>query len=252
MSKNLKIPAKPNRCPACRGKLLAHVKDVLAKKTQRMLPLYYCMECESFTNPSGFVLSEQYNKDMVAFHESIHQRNLGYCKELFDKILPLRERNQKIIEIGCATGTLLKYAASIGIEGIGYDLNQYTVDYGKEKFGLDLRCEEWNANTVTDSDIDWVLLISVLEHIERPEFLIKEIATFCQKTGAYLFISVPFLDRPAWKFINEPDAKGSLFFDCDEHVMHFSRRGLKRLLQLWWGKEFVQITGTWNGFVVKF
>lgn len=249
---NLRIPPKPSRCPACRGKLLTHVRDILAKKTQRMLPLYYCMECESFCNPSGFIPSEEYLEDAIVFHESIHERNLKFCQELFPKILTTRSQNRKIIEIGCATGTLLKYAESIGIDGIGYDLNKYTVDYGKKNFGLDLRCEEWNADTVVDPDVDWVFLISVLEHIEKPGLLIKEIATYCQKTGAYLFISVPFLDRPAWKFINDPEAKGTLFFDCDEHVMHFSRRGLKRLLQLWWAKEFIPVAGTWNGFIVKF
>ena len=68
-------------------------------------------------------------------------------------------------------------------------------------------------------DVDWIFLISVLEHIEKPESLIKQISIFCKRTGAYFFVSVPFLERPMWKFVSTPQAKGTPFFDCDEHVM---------------------------------
>jgi hypothetical protein len=85
----------------------------------------------------------------------------------------------------------------------------------------------WTAATPLPK-IDLFLCISVLEHIDEPRPLIENLCSAALRHNAALFISVPFLDRDKWHFIEDPDpaVPGTPFFDNDVHVMHFSSQGL--------------------------
>ncbi|MEM1231456.1 MAG: methyltransferase domain-containing protein, partial [Pseudomonadota bacterium] len=131
------------------------------------------------------------------------------------------------------------------------DINQPAVDYGVEKFGVDLRAEFWSSES--DYEFDILACIMVLEHLEDPRPLFAEMAKAAARFKAKVFISVPFLERNRWSFIQQPDPKkpNTPFFNNDVHVTHFSKEGLIRLarqhgMQTY---QWLQPTDTWSGFV---
>lgn len=145
-------------------------------------------------------------------------------------------------------------AGELGSTGIGYDINDLTTSYGRQKHNLDLRSEFWTSKTDT-GPFDVMLCISVLEHVDRPRGLMAEMAEACRRERAALFISVPLLDEDKWPFILDPTPtrQGTPFFDNDVHVTHFSSLGLEKAMwehgaaKVDWLRE-----GLWHGTVARF
>jgi len=161
---------------------------------------------------------------------------------------------KSVLEIGCGIGTLLDTASRRQIKVIGYDSNPFAVRYGKENFGIDLRSELWDSRTL-DYKNDLVISISVMEHLEAPRTLLKEIAEYCLNCNSSAYISVPFLEFDRWHYLFDPDPlkEGTPFFDNDSHVTHFSRYGFVKMCKQFGAKsELLVTTKGWSGYLVAF
>ena len=218
-----------------------------------MVKLFTCLDCHSFWNPSGYSEDvEQLEKDLQ-WGFSVEERNKNAAQRLFKVLSDNGVNFQMVVEIGCGIGTVLCEAQKIGKKAIGYDVNNIAIKYAVETNKIEAYSAIWNSNTPTPP-VDLYLSLSVLEHIELPRLLIKELCTASKKNNAFLFISVPFLDRDKWKYILNPSPikEGTPFFDNDVHVTHFSIKGLKKAM-----KEFgccnleVVYSGLWTGILAK-
>ncbi|MEG4857840.1 class I SAM-dependent methyltransferase [Microcoleus sp. K1-B6] len=243
---------KFKECIVCNSPFVTYVRDVLTRRTKKNIPLYYCMECESFFNPSGYQEDDnQLSKDLD-WNISVKERNIGYSRRLIYKLLELKPNAKSLLEIGCGIGTFLSAASDCFPQVIGYDTNHHATEYGKRVFNLDLRNELWTAKKAENYDI--IACISVLEHLEHPRPLFEQLALAAKQSRGILYISVPFLDRDKWNFILDPDPyqKGTPFFDNDVHVTHFSRKGLLELAKQCGANKFTEITQGWVGYVLEF
>ncbi|WP_200334498.1 hypothetical protein [Thiocystis violacea] len=52
------VPVAPLPCPVCGESFLVFVTHKMTIRTKRDLPLYGCLACQSFSNPSGYVEDE--------------------------------------------------------------------------------------------------------------------------------------------------------------------------------------------------
>ncbi|MGE3758671.1 MAG: class I SAM-dependent methyltransferase, partial [Pseudobdellovibrionaceae bacterium] len=149
---------------------------------------------------------------------------------LLSAILERYKNVSSIIEIGCGTGIMIKAAKDLGLQAVGYDINEAAIEYGKKNFGADLRAELWDPQKQIEK-VDLIFCIMVLEHLENPRPLVFQMAEAAKKYNAKIFVSVPFLNRDRWHFILNPDPKvpNTPFFNNDVHVTHFSRKGMEKL-----------------------
>jgi len=240
------------KCIVCNSPFVAYVRDVPTRRTKRNIPLYYCMDCESFYNPSGYREDDiQLAKDLN-WNISVIDRNIRYSQRLIPRLLELRPNAKRLLEIGCGIGTFLSVARDFLPQVIGYDTNHHATEYGKRVFNLDLRNEFWTAKPAENYDI--IACISVLEHLEHPRPLFEQLALAAKQSRGILYISVPFLDRDKWHFILDPDPyqKGTPFFDNDVHVTHFSRKGILELAKQYGATQFTEITHGWYGYAFEF
>lgn len=107
----------------------------------------------------------------------------------------------KCLDIGCGIGDFLKFR---GKETYGIDINENTIEY----------CKSQNLNVKIFDEIipypyetfDSILLDNVLEHIDKPNILFKEILRVLNKKGK-LLIGVPGVK--GFKF--DPDHK--IYYD---------------------------------------
>lgn len=211
------------------------------------------MECRSFFNTSGNSESDNSLKSGLDWSISVADRNLNWSNILLDE-LEIKATFESIVEIGCGIGTLLETAKKRGIKVIGFDTNSFAASYGRENLGIDLRSEFWNSGTLSEK-YDLLISISVLEHLETPRTLFKEIAHYCQRYKSSAFLSLPFLDFDRWHYIFDPDPlkEGTPFFDNDSHVTHFSREGFIKMCKQFGSKSQVPlVAGGWSGFLVSF
>ena len=145
-------------------------------------------------------------------------------------------RELRILEVGCGSGSILKYFHDKGASVKGIDLSLEYLEYGKKRYGLNL--ENTNLFDLPDSqEFDLVIYSDVLEHILNPKehlFKIKKLL----KPNGQLYIRVPGIQN-----LIRPYAGDFLKSLQNAHVYYFSLCTLQNLLE---GCGFDLIEGNEN------
>ena len=113
--------------------------------------------------------------------------------------------NGKVLDVGCGIGDFLRYRPNTQ----GVDVNPKTVEYCKER-GLDVQLMELDRLPFESSSFDSVVLDNVLEHIENPESILKEIKRVLVDKGIFV--------------VGVPGIKG--YASDSDHKVFYSKEGL--------------------------
>jgi ubiquinone/menaquinone biosynthesis C-methylase UbiE len=89
------------------------------------------------------------------------------------------------LDIGCGIGDMLQYRPHT----IGVDINPFNIAIC-DKRGLDARVMQIDVLPFRDQSFDCALLDNVLEHIQKPENLLKEVYRIL-RPGGKLLVGVP-------------------------------------------------------------
>lgn len=240
----------PEICPVCGSPFMTWVKE-LPMKIGGSVELYYCMECESFCSPFSAPMDNP--PTQLNWHKSVLDRNFDWSVCLLD-IFRLKGCRGNIVDIGCGIGSFLLAAKKDGWKGkgVGYDLDHDACQYGREEFGLDLRCEQWDADTSPEFGL--LTCISVLEHIHQPRPLINQILSSAKAQDAKVYLSVPFFNRDWWKMIKtDSTSSGHPFEYPHAHVTHFSYKGIEAICDQLNVKSAERIRGSagWIGYLIS-
>lgn len=238
-------------CPACASRYVAYVRNVPCRRRNIEIPLYTCMECHSFWNPSGYVETESVRLSDLKWGIGVEERNRKSANQLLSKFQECGVSVNNLLEIGCGIGTFLEVVQERGGAAVGWELNDIAAEYGQSK-GLDIRIGKW-VNEKVEVRPDLITCISVLEHIEQPRLLIRELCLATIAQSCSLYISVPFLDRDRWHYLLSPNPliEGTPFFDNDVHITHFSTTGLERALKDFGCSKYQKVgAGIWSGLLV--
>ena len=151
---------------------------------------------------------------------------------LVNMILPLIQ-GEKVLDIGCGSGFLLKMLKDKGRTIYGVEPNEKLVRFSREQFG-DLNIVKAPAEEIAKLGfkVDTVVMMDVLEHIEDDREQLKKISD-CLNEGGRLVIVVP-----AFRF---------LFGKRDINNGHFRRYSKNELLNKIEGAGFQVLTMRyWN------
>jgi len=154
------------------------------------------------------------NEDMDAksYWKSTEQMGLGYgggVPHYADTVSSLISRlaPESVFEFGCNGGRNLDLVSKkSGLRALaGVDINESSVKYGIEQYGLNLRVgDEKTLSEYQDNSWDIVFTISVLDHIPEPMMTLTELKRI---TGCYLLLCEPYLCGAEGRIDGE-DAEG--------------------------------------------
>lgn len=153
-----------------------------------------CRKCGFvYTNP--FIL-ESNHKGYAEPDEYLPSADGVDPRELFNRTISLIERyivkRGALLDIGCGKGEFLSLAKDKGWHVYGIEPSEKLANYAVVKYGLDVKdCAE-NAR-FQDSFFDVVTLNMVLEHLDEPKAVLKEVNRVLKDNGL-LFIEVPNTD----------------------------------------------------------
>ena len=145
-------------------------------------------------------------------HSLENSNSLRMNKRLFSTYnrIILNKLNQtlsgKNIDLGSGDKGFTKYCESVGIESFPYDYPEFNI--------------EEDSLPHDKSSIDFVTLNAVIEHIQKPEHIFKEIRKVLKDTG------LVFIRTPNWKM----DFKN--FYNDPTHVKPYSPQTLENTLNL--------------------
>ena len=240
------------RCSVCESQNTNYVRQIKGQRTGKLFSLYFCQNCFSMFNPSGYKENNDALKLDLEWHINKFEDKKRNASELIQKLITIKPDARTFLDIGCGIGATVLQAKSFNLEAEGVEPNHFAVDYAKEKFAVDLKCNYFQES-LYDRKFDLIICDQVLEHLENPQQLFKAAISSLNRPGL-IYISVPFRKDPIRQIVYTafPNLPGTLFFDNDVHITHFSHRSMK----LWAEKfnaddyEFISIAG--KGYIFYF
>lgn len=187
---------------------------------------YMNIKREIFENYSALQCEQNEPKDL-------NQKEIFFKKYLELNILPFIDKNKnlKILEIGCGKGFLLHAFKLKGFTNIsGIDLSIDEVKYARSQFKLDVEQYDFLKK---ESKIKYDLIIckAVLEHLNKTEIndFLEKIKSITNSDGQ-IIISVPNMD---WFF-----AIHERYMDYT-HEIGFTKGSLLEILKIYFSKVTV-------------
>ena len=221
-------------CPVCNAKNTIIVRNLRGQRTGKLILLYYCNSCYSMFNPSGYRENNDVLKSDLEWHiNNFDEHKIASDRLVIKQLMEAHPRAKTFLDIGCGIGATVMQARDMGLEAEGVEPNRYAVDYAKEKLSLNLTCNYFRKD-LYERKFDLIVCDQVLEHLENPRQLF-EAAVYSLNRPGLIYISVPFRKDPLRQLIYTafPQLPGTLFFDNDVHITHFSTHSMKR-----WAADF--------------
>ncbi len=137
-----------------------------------------------------------------------------------------RRQSGRLLEIGAAYGFFLDLAKA-KFEVRGFEVNPEAARYGRDKFGVDIRTNEFLDAQPVDlgGRFDVTVMWDVIEHLERPDVYLRHIAAL-SRPGALLYLTTGDIGSrlarwrgPEWRLIHPPS-----------HLHYFDRQTIRQIL----------------------
>jgi SAM-dependent methyltransferase len=222
-------------CPICFSpdKHLLY-RQVFGNKSISLMDQYEVMVCQK----CGFVYADdiptqaEFNK----YYETMSKYEFNYSEgmvandynvhfqKIVDFIVPrLPDKNARILDIGCSTGSLLNLLKQAGYTNLfGIDPSPACVRTVRELYKIEASVNNI-AGFESPQKADLIILSAVLEHFVDFTGSLQKIRALLKDQGL-LFIEVPDAERFA-EYIFTPFQQFSI-----EHINYFSRNSLANLL----------------------
>ncbi|HET6373978.1 MAG TPA: class I SAM-dependent methyltransferase [Candidatus Polarisedimenticolia bacterium] len=239
-----KLASRRVPCPLCgsrRAKLLHRCPNVRTPVFSRVLAerIEACEDCGFvFTNPR---LSAEDLGDYYATTFRLEGLDVPRTKEEFlsdaykeiwlakDRDLGLilkQKQSGRLLDVGCASGSLLYLAREKGFACKGVELGREAAEFAAKQLGLDVFCGPLERAAFRDGEFDVVTAIHVLEHIPDPNVLLAEVHRILSEGGVLIGV-VPNL--AGWSA--RMDGGGWRWLQPQDHYSHFTPKVLKAALE---------------------
>lgn len=162
--------------------------------------------------------------DKVHLYEKSFQRKESSFKSHLAKMNPTK----RILDIGCSNGVFLRVMEKRGWKGVGVDISKSAIEqavHHNKGTNLEFRCGYLHEVTSPDEKFDLVTMWDVIEHVEDPMKLLRDINQLLDKNG-YLVLETQNMHSMFARMLK----RKWHHYKHHEHIYHFNRKALKYML----------------------
>ena len=218
-----------SKCIACGHTDYQQIRDHVRHNIK--IPVYRCMHCglENLDSPPinyneeyRTLYTPEYGKEFTPaeLHET-YLKMQGYKIHSINNEYQL-EKNQEILDVGCATGYLVERLRPFVKHAYGFEVREDDVAFAQQR-GLDV-FDEWDDVPV----VDRITCTHVLEHVTTPEHLLIHMFEHLKPNG-HLYLSVPNRnDAMLTVYESEPYAE---WWYEEPHRWYFTPEALRLLIE---------------------
>jgi 2-polyprenyl-3-methyl-5-hydroxy-6-metoxy-1,4-benzoquinol methylase len=166
-------------------------------------------------------------------------------KEILNAIQPHIMVKERLHDVGCGVGFLMQDAKKHGWKEVsGNELNSYSCNVMKEKFGLQVYNDTLPNLDIPEESFDAVTMTDYIEHTYQP-LLDLEKANYILKENGILYIQTFHINCKAFE-VNRSNWN-MLFWN---HVYHFSQETLELLIKKA-GFRIIDTQADFNNTLIK-
>lgn len=199
-----------------------------------VFPVVQCNKCNLvYLNPRPGIdsISEYYPEEYSPFESegrSFTEKLQAWLRRREAKrIAALLPSSGRVIEIGCASGDLLRpLRDQCGLSVCGVEMSEYAAGLARDKFGLDVHTGTMFDSPYPDGVFDAVIMRHVVEHFHAPRSALKRGADHL-RPGGLIVISTPNFDSLDRRVFDE----NWYDYDTPRHLTLFSTKTLIRMLE---------------------
>ena len=106
---------------------------------------------------------------------------------------------RKVLEVGCATGALVKLLRNVGIEAYGIGISSYAISKSDKNVKSYLYCLDVETEKLPFKEgfFDIIVAIDILEHLAKIKYTLSTLRDFLRR-GGFMLITVPKPLPEAW------------------------------------------------------
>jgi len=135
----------------------------------------------------------------------------------------IQHAGKRILDVGCATGEYCRILNKQGFECVGVDMNPEYVANARAS-GVEAYCMDAESLKFADNSFDTVILFEVLEHLNNPDCVLKEVKRVARKN---ILVTVP--NCSDFYKLRDKGLTYEHMLEMD-HELFFTREDLEELL----------------------
>jgi SAM-dependent methyltransferase len=191
-----------------------------------------------WTNPraTSEALEKYYSEDYFLEGLTVPSSKKEFLGEEYKEIwfskdrdlqLILEQKNHgRLLDIGCASGTLLWLASRRGFAVYGVEVGRRSADFVRNVLGFEVFCGQLKNAEFAPSSFDIVTMFHSLEHVPEPRQVIREIHRILASDGVFIGVVPNFGGWSSHKL------GGSWrWLQPINHYSHFTAESLGKLLE---------------------
>ena len=128
--------SKPELCSVCSHKLVAEVGNFYGRRTEKLLPTYFCLNCESVFNQSAYEPDATQQQKVKDWYVSVAERDFKLADNLMRGLKKHLPRTNNVMQVDCGIGSALSIAKKHFAEAVGFDDNKYAIRIWSPEFWL--------------------------------------------------------------------------------------------------------------------
>ncbi|MDF7798966.1 class I SAM-dependent methyltransferase [Pontiellaceae bacterium B1224] len=220
-------------CTVCGGTSFEPLSD--KDRYGLFMPIAICRDCgliQAHPRMSEKSYTHFYNDGHRRLYVGVEKPDEAYFqgrylagKATFDYLAKhLNISGKRILEVGCGSGAILKYLSDNGADVKGIDLSREYMEYGRERYGLDLSNTDL-FDLPDNHEFDLVIYSDVMEHILEPRAHLEKIKGLLKSDGLL------YLKVPGTKNLMRPYLGDFLKSLQNAHVCYYSLTTLRNLVE---------------------
>jgi 2-polyprenyl-3-methyl-5-hydroxy-6-metoxy-1,4-benzoquinol methylase len=227
-------------CDLCKDdniQILYKSQDYRLNVDDKIYFLVYCNNCNIlFINPKPKPeeISTHYPEKFFQANFNISNLYIRLLNKIKIRIITRYKKSGRILDIGCGDGEFLLNFKKKGWNTYGIDTSPLAYSLSKNKIIKNIFNTTLTECRFGDNFFDVITLNNVIEHVDDPEHLIKEIFRILKKEGI-LFILTPNIESYQCKITKQY----WIHLDIPRHLYLYSPKSLATLLE----KHFFTVIG---------
>ncbi len=152
-------------------------------------------------------------------------KEIWFSKDRDLRLISQQKSSGHLLDIGCASGTLLWLAKQKGFSVHGVEVGRHSVEFVSNVLGIEVFCGQLEDARFPDSSFDVVTMFHSLEHVPNPRTVVREVRRILADSGV-LIVVVP--NYSAWS--SQKHGANWTWLQPQNHYSHFTPKSLLHLL----------------------